>query len=191
MAVENMRQDDLGYAPGLDYFQRMAIRDRQMARNLDWLATHLYPREKIIVWAHNYHISKYNGHYPEPFLNEAVTMGGCLTADSVMARATYILGFTSFEGTAGRVYQKPYSIDKPGRNSLERWIGADLPFAFVDFREYNRLHPDTHERFSMAGSVKGNGRHTESEAEWNRVFDGVFYIRNMHACTLNRQLAGL
>ena len=34
------------------------IRDHAMARNVQFLAEELYPDKKIIVWAHNYHISE-------------------------------------------------------------------------------------------------------------------------------------
>ncbi len=94
-AIANFQVNDYYWSnPGLNYYQRMALRDQQMAENLRWLAEVKYPHSRIIVWAHNYHISKYNGHYPESFLNEAVTMGGSFTRDSNMASKTYILGFT-------------------------------------------------------------------------------------------------
>lgn len=37
---------------------RGANRDREMGENLAWLATHMYPGRKLIVWAHNNHIVK-------------------------------------------------------------------------------------------------------------------------------------
>lgn len=35
-----------------------SYRDQMMAKNLEWLAREAYPKEKIVVWAHNGHISK-------------------------------------------------------------------------------------------------------------------------------------
>ena len=43
-----------------DYHRRWASRDQQMAENFLWLREHLFPNRKIIVVAHNYHISKTN-----------------------------------------------------------------------------------------------------------------------------------
>jgi erythromycin esterase len=151
-AIANFLVDDYYWAnPTLDYYKRSALRDRQMAQNLRWLAKVKYPDTKIIVWAHNYHLEKYNGHYPEAFLNNAITTGDVFTRDSAVMDSTYILGFTSYGGEAGRLYMKTYRI--------------------------------LHEPFLMAGSVKGNMMHTASMAEWNRVFDGVFFIRDMHLCS--------
>jgi hypothetical protein len=111
-------------------------------------------------------------------------MGAIFTADTAMGTLTYILGFTSLAGEAGRLYTKPYLLPKPHAKAFETWMRPDLPYAFVDFRKYNRLYPGADERFYMAGSVKGNMYHTYSEAEWNKVFDGVMYIREMRACTV-------
>ncbi|KQU23679.1 hypothetical protein ASG61_22085 [Bacillus sp. Leaf75] len=38
----------------------MVLRDRMMAENLEFLAEKMYPKEKIIVWGHNYHVRKNN-----------------------------------------------------------------------------------------------------------------------------------
>jgi erythromycin esterase-like protein len=159
----------------------MNIRDRQMAINLKWLAENKYAGKKIIVWAANYHISKFNGHYsPKDFVNEAQTMGGVFTADSVWNKKTYILGFTSLNGTGGRLGMKTYNLPKPQKNSFERWIDAGYEYAFTDFKAYNEKHID--ENFFMSGSIKGNNSHTHHQAQWNKIFDGVFFIKDMYTC---------
>jgi erythromycin esterase len=43
-----------------NYVQRFAARDSVMAENIIWLADQIYPGEKIIISAHNYHISRFN-----------------------------------------------------------------------------------------------------------------------------------
>ncbi len=43
---------------GMSGFRRVALRDSLMARNVEYLAEKLYPKEKIIVWAHNSHIAR-------------------------------------------------------------------------------------------------------------------------------------
>jgi erythromycin esterase-like protein len=182
MVMDNLVQLNLGYKYKPDYWRSTNIRDKQMARNLRWLCETKFPGKKIIVWAANYHLSKYNGHYPEDFLNNATTMGGTFTADTTWNNRSYILGFTSCQGEAGRVFQKKYNVPKPNSNSLENWIDPRLDLAFTDFKGFNAASPDTHAFFFMSGSVKGNGLHTHHKAEWNRIFDGVFFIRNMYAC---------
>jgi len=158
-------------------------RDSQMAVNLRWLCTKKYPNEKIIVWAHNYHISKYAGHTHDNALNTGITMGTWFTRDPVMAGITYIVGFTSYEGTAGRATgfrSRIHKVRKPKANSFENWFDKAYEYAFTDFRGYNSMHPDSRESFNMSGSLKVY--HTSFKAQWNRIFDGVVYIKKMYSC---------
>lgn len=167
-----------------DYWKRFALRDKQMAHNLKWLAENKYPDKKIIVWAANYHVSKFNSHYPEEFLNEARTMGDEFTNDTIWSKKTYIIGFTSLQGTAGRVTFKTYNLPKLNKNSFERWVNPEYEYAFTDFKTYNTKNPTANEDFFMSGSVKGNCLHTHHKAQWNRIFDGIFFIRDMYPCEL-------
>lgn len=170
-----------------DYWKDSNTRDRQMGLNLLWLNDVKFPKEKIIVWAHNYHISKYAGHFPEAFLNRSVTMGSIVTANSEIEHKTYVLGFTSFSGTAGRLfYGKNYKLPKPEKNSFERWINKDYDYGFVDFKPYNQDNKNRDELFYMTGSITGNMLHSSHLGIWNKIFDGVFFIRNMYPCEDNR-----
>lgn len=183
LVIQNLIQVNIQYKNRYtDYYTSHNARDVQMARNLKWLYDIKYPAEKIIVWAHNFHISKYAGHYPQDFLNKMNTMGDVFTSDSMRLKDTYILGFTSLEGRAGRIGQKEYKINKPKSKSFERWIHPECEYAFVDFQEYNAANPAVQDWFYMSGAILGNGRHTNHQAHWNRIFDGVFYIKKMYPC---------
>ena len=183
MVVENLIQENIEFQNiGKDYWKTNNTRDKQMALNLKWLSEVKYSKDKIIVWAHNYHISKYNSHYPEDFMNSAKTMGGDFTSDNDLNKETYIIGFTSYSGTAGRLSQKKYDLPKPKKNSFENWINKKYDFAFIDFKPYNLNNPTMNEDFYMSGSVKGNMLHSYNKAQWNKIFDGVFFIRNMYPC---------
>jgi erythromycin esterase-like protein len=153
-----------------------------MAKNLKWLCEVKYPHQKIIVWAHNVHVSKYNGHYSQSFLNQMKTMGGVFTSDGMFMKETYILGFTSYEGTAGRLFHQQYQLPEPKRNSLERWINPAYQYAFIDFKPFRKQYPKYKKQFFMAGSILGNEHHTISKARWDKIFDGVFFIRKMYPC---------
>ncbi len=48
---------------GRYYWDKLNARNSQMAVNLKWLYRGEICGKKIIVWAANYHISKYSGHY--------------------------------------------------------------------------------------------------------------------------------
>ena len=152
----------------------------QMARNLQWLADTKFAGEKMIVWAQNYHISKYSGHFPEKVTNKSVSMGTIFTNDSLLMKKTYVLGFTSYEGTAGRIFMNPFEIKKPDKNSFENWIDPSWNYGFIDFKNYNLARMNDPEQFSLKGSVANV--HTSMKADWTLIFDGVFYIRNMYPC---------
>ncbi|SFO28117.1 Erythromycin esterase homolog [Chitinophaga sp. YR627] len=169
------------------YYERLGARDSQMAVNLEWLLRNKYPNEKIIVWAHNYHVSKDSYKYKDPAMDGASTMGSIFTG-SFTDIETYILGFTSYEGTSKRLYignkkvEKPYKVDKPREYSFENWINREYEFAFTDFRAFNAQWPHYRWPFYLSGAVKGNLYHKNYEASWNNIFDGVFFIRKMYPC---------
>lgn len=177
--IEQMRT----YKLKTEYWRHMNVRDSQMAVNLKWLSEVKYAGKKIIVWAHNYHVSKHGGHYPQTFLNAATTMGTCYTNDATMRDQTYVLGFTSYQGTEGRLSTEPVKIPPVKKNSLENWMNKDYSYAFLNFHDYNKLNSKKQESFYMSGSVIGGGAdHRNEMAEWTNVYDGVFYIRDMYPC---------
>ena len=184
MTVDNLIQQNLEFRNlGKDYWKDLNTRDRQMAANLNWLDKVKYSNQKIIVWAHSYHISKFAGHYPDDFMNVAMPMGSVFTADTFNFKSTYVVGFTCYEGTAGRLFKnKTYKVDKPKENSFENWIDKSFDYAFVDFKKYNSKYAKASDNFYMSGAVKGNLFHKNDKAQWNRIFDGVFYIKTMFPC---------
>lgn len=169
-----------------DYYKGSNARDIQMAKNLEWLITFKYPDEKVIVWAHNAHISRFGGNFSETFLNSRTTMGTEFTKDSSLNRDTYIVGFTSLEGTSGRLtYEKHYKILKPTKNSIENWFDKSLNYAYVDFKKFNELNPNNSVEFKMKANLIGINIKNH-QAQWTHIFDGIFYIKNMYPCTFVR-----
>jgi len=162
------------------YYKSTNVRDEQMAANLRWLTEEKFAGQKVIVWAASYHISKYGGHYDDASLNVARTMGTVYTGDERMLKQSYVLGFASLRGEAGRITMSRYDLPKRKAEGLERWMDEGLRYGFVDFGAYNRGLSGPGEPFYMAGGVMM--RHRNSKAEWNRVFDGVFYVRDMYPC---------
>lgn len=155
----------------------MEIRDKQMAENLKWLAYQKYPNRKIIVWAHSAHISK-NSDFIKGNTNIKKSMGTFFTEDLASSAETYVLGFTSRDGVAGRLsLQKKFNVQKPENNDFETWFTEDLAYGFVDFKALNLIKPNLSETFNM----KGIG-HRTNISQWNKVFDGIFYIRDMYPC---------
>jgi erythromycin esterase-like protein len=181
--IENLIAQNIQYKyRKTNYWKSFNTRDRQMALNLKWITEIRYPNEKIIVWAHNFHVSKNSGNYREKFLKEPISMTSIFTADSIIMSKVYIIGFTSYQGTTGRLFQNNYPVQNPKRNSFENWIDKSYNYAFVDFKTYNRSNPIKSENFYLKGSLSGNLFHKNFKTEWTKVFDGVFYLKNMYPC---------
>jgi erythromycin esterase len=181
MVVDNLMAANRQYSErSKDQSITATIRDVQMARNLQWLTDVKFANEKIIVWAHNYHISKHAGYYPEKVINKTMTMGTAFTGDTTLMKKTYVMGFTSYEGMAGRISMKPYEIKKPDKDGFETWIDPSWNYGFIDFKKYNLSRNNEPEQFSLKGSV--SAMHQSMNADWTLIFDGMFYIRNMYPC---------
>lgn len=175
LSLKAMRQKD---------YTRMYLRDEGMAKNLKWLAEVKYPREKIIVWAHNYHISKNSGDFFNPNTTAHHSMGSFLSIDSLLGSQIYSIGFTSASGNAGisilpeKFHTNRYAVEEPVANSLESWMPKDVLYAFVDFKPYESQTGD--HSFYMKGSIKKP--HVAQKYTWTNVFDGIFFIRKMYTC---------
>lgn len=164
-----------------DYWTKRNLRDSQMANNLRWLINVKYRDEKVIVWAHNAHVAKYSKKFPKKFYNQAYSMGSAFTDNDSDVNQTYIIGFTSYQGTAGRAFEKKYTVSKPKANGYESWIDKTYQFAFTDFRKFNKENPLFNEPF-YTKCAPSSPFHRNETAIWNKVFDGIFFIRNTYPC---------
>jgi erythromycin esterase-like protein len=157
-------------------------RDTRMAANLEWLMNNKFKDQKIIVWAADIHIArniKISKYYPQM----AETMGGKFMEHIADPGLVYTIGFTSYEGMAGRVGSPGYAVKNKIRNSFETWFTAKQPYAFVDFKAFNKLNPGYSENF-YASPIS----HFVGLGQWNQVFDGLFYIRDMYRCIPTRTM---
>lgn len=156
-------------------------RDRQMFNNLMWLLKYKFPNEKIIIWAHNSHISKSIYDFED---NKNITSmtGELLGNKKINPYSYYSLGFTSYNATSiwTTSQNKPEYTEKPAKNSFETWINKDWNFAFLDWKNWNETHSEK-TQFSMKGSFPMT-QHRNFIYQWNKVFDGVFFIRNLEGC---------
>lgn len=161
------------------------IQDKQMGENVKWLANEKYKGKKIIVWAHNFHISKNRARLDvetSEFRRTAYTTMGTEVSKQLKDEV-YILGFTSFDGTSGSPFQRngsSFDIRPLSRNDLYTNTLADLNFeyAFTDFRPIQKL-PVADAAFTM----RGWGYQYLMKGNWFNVFDGMFFIKTNKAAT--------
>ena len=81
------------------------VRDREMAENIGWLADTKYPGAKIVVWAHNFHVSDTTA--------RGRSMGSFLAER--FGRGYYRLGFAHDRGTVAR---RPGWAERIGTQAL-------------------------------------------------------------------------
>jgi erythromycin esterase len=157
-------------------------RDIRMATNLDWLMKNKFKGQKIIVWAADTHIAKNLKVSPSNPVN-AETMGNKFMELTANPNEVYSIGFTSYEGMAGRVGSPGYEVKHKIRNAFETWFSDKQAYAFVDFKAFNKLNPSYSEQFyaSPIGHFIGIG-------QWNKIFDGLFYIKDMYRCEPTRTM---
>jgi erythromycin esterase-like protein len=162
-------------------------RDRQMFENLLYLLQHKYPGEKMIVWAHNAHIMKALHAFSNQ--TDSVRMLGQLLGNAAINPFRYYaLGITSYNARSvwTATISQPIEAHPPMRNSFERWINKDWAYAFVDWTAFNQSGA-AETPFLMKGSFEFS-QHMNYSAQWNRLFDGVLFIRNIEGCTnINQQ----
>jgi erythromycin esterase-like protein len=157
-----------------DFTEKNNVRDSQMAQNLQWLVRFKFRAEKIIVWAASGHVAKYSEiskNYP---YKKRITMGSYFTKDSSLFKQTYIIGFTSYDGVAGRIGWENYTIEKPNSDCFENWIDKSWQYAFVNLRTYKKK--------SELFYLKGLGHYSFLERDWANIFDAVFYVKKMYPC---------
>ncbi len=178
MIIDNLIAENGEYSTIGKFIESSNTRDEQMAKNLLWLSAIKYPAEKIIVWAHNTHISKYAGHYNQRFIDRNRYMGSVFDNIKDSSLKTYTIGFDSYSGTAGRLGAKIEKVKTPKNNGFENWIAESINFAFVDFRKFLSENPGADEEFFM----KGQHHYGSLKAPWYKIYDGIFFIRDMYPC---------
>lgn len=165
----------------------LLARDKAMADNLKFLVTKQHPGAKVIVWAANAHIMRYPDQQPgkgRAFdLVIRHKMAAHFVQDPQWARQTYVLGFASYQGTAGRLGMAQYPVSVPDKNGLENWIPTSIAYGFLDFTPYNKQfnNPTTPFLLKSPGHDLPLGR--TPAVPWNLAYDGLFFIRDMRATT--------
>lgn len=96
-----------------DYGKRWAARDSIMASNIIWFAEHIYPNDKIIINAHNFHIAKYN--------EKELVMGEVLFEK--YPNDFYSIGIFGGEGVLANNSRKPEKLTPPTEiNDIKRFV---------------------------------------------------------------------
>lgn len=82
-------------------------------------------------------------------------MGTVFTQDPALLQQTHIIGFTSMEGTAGRLFTQAYKLEGRKANRFENWLDPNDDYAFVDFKQFNAASPGNNVSFYLSGATSG------------------------------------
>jgi erythromycin esterase len=160
-------------------------REAQMADNLLWLVYNKYKGEKIIVWAHNFHVSKNtqevldkNTIYPRTVTH---TMGSLV--HQALKDEVYILGFNSYDGTTTSPFQREGRRSSKIKNSNKDAFAAaantlKIPYSFASFKQLNTSSSNI-PNFIM----RGWGYEYFLNGRWMLCYDGMFFIQKNKAST--------
>ena len=117
-------------------------------------------------------------------MNKDISMATVFVQNELLNKQTYVLGFSSYDGDAGRIGTKTFAVDKLDNNGFETWINDQADYAFINFKDFNQFNPEYNQAFEMKSSVKDQGVHKSHAAQWNKMFDGVFFIRHTYPCKI-------
>jgi len=157
------------------------IRERAMARNLLWLVERHFAERKIVVWGATAHVSRNRDAIETGASGAMVPMGQEIW--DALGERSYVVGFTSFEGTSGvptKGEDGPLrDIGVAPENSLEDLLArAGYEAGFVDLRSANATSV-------LASPILARPLgHAPMKARWGRVLDGLFFIRRMTPSTV-------
>jgi erythromycin esterase len=149
------------------------LRDRQMGDNLIWLAQRAYPKRKIVVWSATSHIIRRR----DVFIGRndpVIPMGEWV--DRAIGSEVYVLGFTAYQGRWGEAgASQTTDLPPADPKSLEGLLSfTGFPYAFLDFR-----NPAGGGEWLREPIVCRLLKNTPITADWPRIADGLFFIREM------------
>ncbi|MDO1451699.1 erythromycin esterase family protein [Rhodocytophaga aerolata] len=154
------------------------LRDVQMAKNVIWLLEGPLQGKKIILWGNISHLLKNSSSLVaksgRDLFKGATTMGDYLYER--YGEKMYVIASLSYEGQTGHVKmdpkQKVPAAPEGSLNALLHQTGKKL--AFLDL---NKIAPQ--KRWLTKPMLARLDHTILFEADWTKVFDGIFYIDQM------------
>ena len=143
-----------------------AVRDAGMAEQMDFLLDKLYPGRKIIVWAHNAH------------LTYAQAAGGFKSMGANLAERRradmYTVGFYMGRGVVNNGYPPNWQVQAPPPDTVDAVLAnGGMKYAFVDFSKAAPSPSTTW--FTEQNKVREFGTVANSIVP-ARSYDAIFYV---------------
>lgn len=134
LALQTLQDRLLHAKEFVDHPGKFEFRDSVMAKNITSLATRVFPDEKMIVWAHNAHISKGISGYPD----SGRTMGSFL--NTTWKNSLYTIGLFMLRGETAGSSREVVKVKIPPANSLEAYASTlQLAAMFIPIPQVNQV----------------------------------------------------
>ncbi|WP_156877629.1 erythromycin esterase family protein [Shimazuella kribbensis] len=155
------------------YDQYNIARDQAMAKHMVWITEKLYPKQKIIVWAHNLHIRKANTKTENPNRSSVINLGELLLPK--IKKQSYILGLYMNRGISALNDRKPIAVRFPHPTGRMESIlsKTGYPNFFVDLSQAKK-HEGTSWMFSKRAILDWGA--WEEQVVFKQQYDGILYI---------------
>ncbi|HLO98900.1 MAG TPA: erythromycin esterase family protein [Fimbriimonas sp.] len=160
---------------GLNFQVGYNLRERANFENQKWLIDTKYKGKKVMVWAHNSHISHLgaDGNYTSPKPDEVMLDSTGRHLKQWLGSKLYSIGFVASGGKWSWMGQPPSDFQP----ATEGWFESNLAMSkhevgFLDLRRAKGLTA------SLPGMLNRQGDQVNSLV-WPKVFDGVIYVRDM------------
>ncbi len=156
------------------------IREAANATNIEWLAKNKYKGEKLIVWAHNSHVSHQgaDGHFRKTTQGEVILDSTGRIVKQKFGSQLFSIGFVASGGQWSWMGQPPISFIPSENGSLEEMMsrsGFDIGFLNLTLPQKN---PDDPVNKPILGYINRQNGQLDSLV-WPKIFDGLIFIRNM------------
>jgi erythromycin esterase len=154
--------------------QAYNLREEVNAENLLWLAEDYFAGKKVLVWAHNLHISACGpAGTEEP--GTRLSMGTLVKQR--LGDQAYALGVVGYQGQWAWLDNPPIAYAAAPPDSLEEaWGQAGMEKAFVDLRG---CRGDGHWLMQPRSGYLDQQAAEQVMVRWPLVYDGVVFFREM------------
>ena len=156
------------------------IREVANAKNIEWLTNTKYKGKKLIIWAHNSHVSHLgaDGLFRKANKGEVILDSTGRHVKQKFGSQVYSIGFVASGGNWSWMGQPAIPFVPSESGSLEHTLGkSGLDLGFLDL-SVPRLSPKDDLNLPISGYMnRQNGK--LDLLIWPKIFDGLVYIREM------------
>ena len=177
--------------PSDDFSAGSEIRESSMAANIRWIMEHEGPDAKMVIWAHNYHVSTQK-------MDTVASMGHHLR--DMYGVDIVVFGFAFHQGSFQAIEMpfgngrglRPFHVKPLPGESLDATLGAtDLPYAAIDLRRFPQTgyvaewFAKPHETRSFGAGFSSEVTYFSQAQKVTELYDALLFVDETTAARPN------